>query len=281
MKRRLKLVHPKVEQVPDYIMPFTAYRAWQWDADGVKSLNNAAWTPGVAFEACCEAVNLAPLHQCPDEDCTCGMYAGINLEHLISINYASSGIHGEVSLWGKLLRHSLGWRAQYDYPKFFIIPPSMVPYSMQDVAQRLETLIAFNVDIYLQVKEEASPKGEKIPLWMKDYGWSQQGIAHLIDIRKSWYETRPAARQIAVGDRLHIKNKGIGVVKNIFPSDGESLLIVKLWNFHSKFYEKNVKWSQKNWRWETAESGLTCGINFRQSFITSALRSVTLQASTR
>jgi hypothetical protein len=262
MKRRLKLVHSKVEQVPDYITPFTAYRAWQWDAEGVKSLNNAAWTPGVAFEAGCPISKAAAFnpHRCPDEDCTCGMYAGINLEHLISINYASSGIHGEVSLWGKLLKHSLGWRAQYAYPKFFIIPPSMVPYSMQDVAQRLETLIAFNVDIYLQVKEEASPKGEKIPLWMKDYGWSQQGIAHLIDIRKSWYETRPAVRKIAVGDRLHIKNQGIGVVsKCAIGVNGNILLIVKLWNFYVKFNEKNVKWSQKNWRWETAESGLTGG----------------------
>ena len=67
----------------------------------------------------------------PSEDCTCGMYAGINLQHLIDINYADQGIHGEVALWGRLQECSLGWRAQYAYPKFFIVPQDMFPYTFR------------------------------------------------------------------------------------------------------------------------------------------------------
>jgi hypothetical protein len=87
--------------VPDmYIEPFTAYRAWNWRTEGITSLNGALWTPKVAFEATCphaedlrsmqaaattEAARKfwqAKTHQVPDPGCTCGMYAGINMQHI-------------------------------------------------------------------------------------------------------------------------------------------------------------------------------------------------------
>jgi hypothetical protein len=108
-------------KVPDtYVEPFTAYRAWNWTAEGVTSLNGALWTPKVAFEATClHADDLRSMqaacsseasskfwqkqaHHVPDPSCTCGMYAGINMQHLIDIRYIQRGIHGEVHLWGRL-----------------------------------------------------------------------------------------------------------------------------------------------------------------------------------
>ena len=128
-------------RVPDtYIEPFVAYRAWNWTTEGITSLNGALWTPKVAFEATCpHADDLRSMqaasgseaakkfwekqaHHVPDPDCTCGMYAGINMQHLIDISYIQRGIHGEVHLWGRLYRHTLGWRAQYAYPKLFRRP---------------------------------------------------------------------------------------------------------------------------------------------------------------
>ena len=128
-------------KVPDtYIEPFTAYRSWNWTAEGVTSLNGELWTPKEAFEATCHYADdlrsmkaAAPntpearkfwdkhAHNVPDPGCTCGMYAGINMQHLIDINYIERGIYGEVSLWGRLCRHTLGWRAQFGYPKFFVV----------------------------------------------------------------------------------------------------------------------------------------------------------------
>ena len=126
-------------------------------------------------------------HQVPDPGCTCGMYAGINMQHLIDINYIQRGIHGEVSLWGRLYRHTLGWRAQYAYPKFFVVPTNMIPFRFDEAQERLKALVEFDVDIYLQPEREARVGQERIPLWIRDYGYSQQGISFLIEKRKKWY----------------------------------------------------------------------------------------------
>ena len=49
-------------------------------------------------------------------------------------------------------------------------------------------LTEFDVDIYLQPEREARVDQEKIPLWVKDYGFSQQGLSLLVEKRKKWYE---------------------------------------------------------------------------------------------
>ena len=52
----------------------------------------------------------------------------------------------------------------------------MIPFDMTQAQERLATLVEFDVDIYLQPEQEARVGQEKIPLWMKDFGYSQQGI---------------------------------------------------------------------------------------------------------
>jgi hypothetical protein len=190
-------------KVPDtYIEPFVAYRAWNWTAEGVTSLSGALWTPKVAFEAKCHySADLCSMraatngsvaaefwksksHQVPGPGCTCGIYAGINMQHLIDINYIERGIHGEVSLWGRLYRHTLGWRARFAYPKFFVVPLDMVPFHLDEAQERLAKLVEFDVDIYLQPEREVRVGRERIPLWIRDYGYSQQGVSFLIERRQ-------------------------------------------------------------------------------------------------
>jgi hypothetical protein len=43
-------------------------------------------------------------------DCTCGVYAAKNIEHLRQLGYEGRGIRGEVHLWGTVVEHELGWR---------------------------------------------------------------------------------------------------------------------------------------------------------------------------
>lgn len=263
-------------KVPDtHIEPFTAYRAWNWTADGVTSLNNVLWTPKQAFEATChyrddwKSMLAAASHEmtqqfwkskehhCPDVNCTCGMYAGINMKHLIDINYIGRGIHGEVSLWGRLYRHTLGWRAQFAYPKYFVVPANMVPFRFDEAQERLKTLVEFDVDIYLQPEREARVGQETIPLWVRDYGYSQQGLSWLIEKRKDWYNKTPK-HVLAVGDRVAVfsaaNGGGIGIVKEIVGDD-------MLYTMFSPdvVYRKPVKsvvWSERNWRWETTGPGM-------------------------
>lgn len=256
--------------MPDYLAPFTAYRVWQWDEDGVKSLNHAEWTPGVAFEAKCANLESQAAkyegrpeiqawlrqheHPVPGEDCSCGMYAGIDLQHLINIGYAGQGIHGEVLLWGRLVECTLGWRAQYAYPKFFVVPQSMFPFNIREIERRMRALIAFDVDVYVQPANEPSVGGERIPLWMKGFGWSQQGLGHLVDLRKRWYDYRPQVRDAAPGDRIAAigRDGGIGIVRGVagdelhFSLFGTALHTVPL---------KQVRWNERNMRWETPTLG--------------------------
>lgn len=202
-----------LNKVPDtHTEPFVAYRSWNWTAEGVTSLNGSPWTPKVAFQATCrhaddlrsmQAAALTPsakkywqskAHHVPEPSCTCGMYAGINMQHLIDINYIRRRIHGEVWLWGRLYRHTLGWRAQYAYPKFFVVPANIVPFDMTLAQQSLARLVEFDVDIYVQPDREAKVSGERIPLWIKDFGYSQQGLSWLVEKRKQWYTHKSATR---------------------------------------------------------------------------------------
>jgi len=265
-----------LSKVPDtYIEPFTAYRAWNWTTEGVTSLNGKLWTPKVAFEATCpRAHDLRSMqaacssesakgfwdkqtHQVPEPSCTCGMYAGINMQHLIDISYIQRGIHGEVHLWGRLFRHTLGWRAQYAYPKFFVVPANMIPLNMTEAKRRLDALTEFDVDIYLQPDTEVTLKSEKIPLWVNDYGYSQQGLSWLIEKRRKWYENNPNMHKLAVGDRLavfsHSSGGGIGIVKDIVGDE----MFYTMFN-PNVVYRKPVKavvWNNQNWRWETTGVG--------------------------
>jgi hypothetical protein len=264
-----------LSKVPDtYIAPFVAYRAWNWTAEGVTSLNGALWTPKVAFKAACHyAADLCSMraaaigsvaaefwksksHQVPDPSCTCGMYAGINMQHLIDIGYIQRGLHGEVALWGRLYRHTLGWRAQFAYPKFFIVPANMIPFNMTLAQERLAALIEFDVDIYLQQEKEAQVGQERIPLWIRDYGYSTQGLSVLIEKRKKWY-TEKVAPVLAVGDRVAVlggmDGGGIGIVQEIVGDDMSYTMVSP-----NVVYRKSVKsilWNEKNWRWETSGPG--------------------------
>ncbi len=258
-----------------HIEPFTAYRAWNWTAEGVTSLNGEMWTPKQAFEAVCphterlrsmQAACSTPQatafwskqqHAVPDPHCTCGTYAGINMQHLIDINYMQRRIHGEVSLWGRLYRHTLGWRAQYAYPKFFVVPMDMVPFDMAEAQKRLAILTEFDVDIYLQTDKVVSLRSEKIPLWVKDYGYSQQALSLLVEKRKKWYAEHPLKHTLAVGDRVAVFDKltggGIGVVAEIDCDDMYYTMFSPNAIYHKKV--KDVVWSERNWRWETSGLG--------------------------
>ena len=125
---------------PDYISPMVGYRVWQWDALGLKSLNGVQWHPGKAFAAECRTQGC---QEPPRSDCTCGIYASKSLNDLRWTGYTHHGIHGEVCLWGTIVEHERGWRAQFAYPKNLVVPLSMLPLGMSSVESRLAILAAY------------------------------------------------------------------------------------------------------------------------------------------
>ena len=77
--------------------------------------------------------------------------------------YWQYGIHGEVNLWGAVVEHKLGWRAQYAYPKSFFLQPDALPFRLTETNSRLKTLTAFGIDIFI------AGDYESICLWKKRF----------------------------------------------------------------------------------------------------------------
>ncbi len=231
--------------IPDHISPIVAYRVWQWDSLGLKSLNNQQWFPGCALEA--NTSRCRKEHAAPKEGCTCGVYAAKDLAHLRRSGYAEYGVHGEVYLWGTVVEHRLGWRAQYAYPKSIVLPPDTIPFRMSEVESRLESLLLYGVDI--SVTPAASPP---IRLWSKQSGLDMAGFDWLVEKRKRWYSYREQERRLKAADRVAVLGIGIGVVASADTDD----VHVLMWNKVTlRLPRRQVVWSRQNWRWEGTATG--------------------------
>lgn len=235
-------------RVPDYISPVVAYRAWQLDATGLKSLCGELWRPGQSLAAACRASvsgTAHHVHDAPLMNCTCGIYAAKSHADLRTAGYAGFGIHGEVYLWGIVVEHELGWRAQYACPKNFFLPLELLPVSMSMLESRLKTLAAFGCDTRLIGREG------NMPLWLKDSGYEAAALDLLDQRCKSWYAVRQEDRRIKRGDRVAILGRGIAMVEHV--SDKHVQLI--LWNRNVlRISRKEIVWDEGNARWETDAS---------------------------
>jgi hypothetical protein len=237
--------------IPDYIMPLVGYRVWQLNATGLNSLNGEPWLPGRPLAAGCRAATLRTIaglakavhdpHELPHADCTCGVYAAKNLEHLRQIGYERRGIHGAVSLWGKLVEHKLGWRAQFAYPKSFFLPPNAIPFRFSEIEARLKRVIAFGADIFLLCDHQS------IPLWKKDSGYDAAGLDYLIKTRKEFYIRRQRERTLKKGDQIAVLGHGIAVVEHV---EGKEALVVLGKRLELRIARKDIVMNQHYARWE-------------------------------
>jgi len=224
---------------PDYISPMVGYRVWQWDATGLKSLNGIEWHPGEAFTAQCKTQGC---HEPPESNCTCGVYASKSFNHLRRIGYTQERIHGEVWLWGTVVEHEDGWRAQFAYPKNFLVPLSTVPFGMSSVQSWLATLAAYRCDIFV-LGETGT-----VPLWRRGSGVDANGLDLLVQRCSAWYARRAQQQQIKRGDRVAVLGHGIAVVEH---TDNDLVQAV-LGNRNVLRIERTeVVWNQRNMRWET------------------------------
>jgi hypothetical protein len=103
----------------DVAGPIRAWRMWSEHGDhqiprlysiGIGSL---PWPPGVPLQAQClrQAIERHALSHdaaAPAPGCTCGIWA--------LKTAPTQGIVGEVALWGRVIEHAIGYRAEYAYP---------------------------------------------------------------------------------------------------------------------------------------------------------------------
>ncbi len=238
-------------RIPDYISPIVGYRVWRWNVTGLKSLNGEPWLPGRPLAAGCRAAAGGRIvghakaahgaHDLPNSDCTCGVYAAKNMEQLRQFGYEGRGIHGEVYLWGNVVEHKLGWRAQFAYPKSLFLPPDAVPFTLGEIDVRLKMLIAFGTEIFIIGDHES------IRFWKNSSGFDTAGLDYLIKTRKEYYVRRQRERTLKKGDRVGVLGRGIAVVAQ---ADNKEASLV-LWNrLVLRIARKDIVLNQQNMRWE-------------------------------
>ena len=228
-------------KIPDLISPIVGHRVWRWDAAGLRSLNGKRWHPRQPLAAKCGARNAHEAHEVPQTDCTCGVYAAKNIEHLRQLGYEGRGIRGEVHLWGAVVEHELGWRAQFAYPKTLFLPPHLFPSDTKEMEARLGALAAYDIDIFML------GGGRKIPLCRKGSGLDAAGLDYLIGRCTAFYIRRQRERTLMRGDRVAVLGRGIAVVEHSNEKEVHALLRSKIM---LSMRRNDVAWNRQNMRWE-------------------------------
>ena len=112
------------------VAPIVGWRRWSVDMFGsvLKSNNGTKWEPYTRLAAECKAcpsiADPAGLNPgCRGVHCSCGIYAYKERQQAeAGENAPTSEIHiwGECYLWGRVIEHETGFRAQFGYPKSFV-----------------------------------------------------------------------------------------------------------------------------------------------------------------
>jgi hypothetical protein len=113
-------------------------------------------------------------------------------------------------MWGTVVEHELGWRAQFAYPKTLFLPPDLIPCDTKEMEARLGALAAYDIDIFML------GGGRKIPLCRKGSGFDTEGLDYLIGNRTEYYARRQRGRTLMKSDRVAIFRRGIPVIEPLF-----------------------------------------------------------------
>ena len=110
-------LHHRRPEVPTFAEAVTAWRGWSVvEVDGEFRLSSLTrpevWTPRAPHAASCPKGRTPT----PQRRCRCGVYAAISPEALAGLLSLPGGVVGEVSLWGRVIEHGRGYRAQVAYP---------------------------------------------------------------------------------------------------------------------------------------------------------------------
>jgi hypothetical protein len=251
-----------VPVIPDHVSPIVGYRVWYRDATGrLRSMNGEEWLPGLALAAKCLVgmvgfggfripdIANRPIqdHEAPADGCACGVYAAKSYEQLQGmIGVAGNEVRGEVYLWGRVVEHGAGYRAQFAYPKNFVLQyiTSQEPSFLLEPSD-LERLMVYGADISISL-------APSILLWTKGSGYTAAGSDWLAGRGKpcgKWCE-KWHRRTLQMGDRVAVLGQGVGLVE---PDDSapSGTVCVRLTNDYVFIVpQQGIVWNCQTWRWE-------------------------------
>lgn len=150
----------RVVPTPDYSMPLIGWRAWRVKPVAKPVLAPllhiaSPWPGRKAIKAVCHGnrrhpnITVRELTYPPFFHCSCGVYALKTVGHLLRHDFRILSntlmVYGPVALWGKVIRHSAGYRAQYAYPLALFVDPPELALQRPDrtaVAKRMSARLA-------------------------------------------------------------------------------------------------------------------------------------------
>lgn len=99
--------------------PVAAWRAWRLRRDADRgelrlqpAFRGSSWEPLQPVRAACARRRR---HAAPKRRCTCGLY-GFNDGSEVGLGGTRLAVVGQVSMWGRVVEHDLGYRAEFAYP---------------------------------------------------------------------------------------------------------------------------------------------------------------------
>jgi hypothetical protein len=115
-----------------YVEPVVGYRSWRVSDKSYllhsAIIHSCTWPTDASLEATCwdtqhrhYANDDIPLvHESPHTWCTCGVHGFHDVEDALDYGGHSRAVVGAVMAWGKIMVHTLGFKAQYMRPLAFI-----------------------------------------------------------------------------------------------------------------------------------------------------------------
>ena len=156
-----KLPEPPAE--PEFEMNLTealvGWKSWSVNGGHLETRDGFIWMPDMPAQAMCSTCKAVPteLH-------SCGIYATEKKSE-------AAGYHqilGEVSGWGRYVRGTCGWRAQFAYPRSFHLSESQA-----STPEVMSVLRLYHVPIYaMQPVKIYTPEEDGYEYWNDQENWN-------------------------------------------------------------------------------------------------------------
>lgn len=149
----------------DTLGPITAYRGWGLRRGPLRleSISTAArWFPEMppaVHGPFVSSHSFGPQHEAPQPECQCGYWAFKTHEEMFS-NLLGPYVYGEVKLWGRVIEHKHGYRAQHaKVTKLYVTDRSIDLAELQSYyGAEIEPVENDKLTAYLQVAEAMRTK---------------------------------------------------------------------------------------------------------------------------
>lgn len=112
--QRVAATHPKYVRLTEPQRAFLPRKEEYYLQSTV--LNHVTWATSTMEAQCMRSavtLDVNNHHEAPNKNCQCGLYAALTVDRAAYFLRGDFGVIGQVGLWGTVIPHHYGYRAQY------------------------------------------------------------------------------------------------------------------------------------------------------------------------